>query len=318
MRALNVTQANLDNQRQTVQEERRQTIDNRPYGKTYEAVIETAYDNFAYQHSVMGSMEDLNAATVQDAADFFRIYYAPNNAVLSLVGDFRTDATLSLIKKYFESIPAQPTPPVPEVAEPEQKTERRKVIEDAFAQAPRLDMVYKVPAGNTPDWYALAVLGEVLSSGVSSRLYQKLVKDKEVALSVSAGPDERRGPSLFWFSVIARPGTDLAALEKLVYEEIERLQNEEIADWELSKVQMQLRRQRAQHRYSSRARANALGHDAVYYNDPQLINSAQDKFAQVSKSDLQRVAGAYLKANRRTVVTTRPKTAAAKTPPDDR
>ncbi len=318
MRALNVTQANLDNQRQTVQEERRQTIDNRPYGKTYEAVIETAYDNFAYQHSVMGSMEDLNAATVQDAADFFRVYYAPNNAVLSLVGDFQTDATLSLIKKYFESIPAQPTPPVPEVAEPEQKTERRKVIEDAFAQAPRLDMVYKVPAGNTPDWYALAVLGEVLSSGVSSRLYQKLVKDKEVALSVSAGPDERRGPSLFWFSVIARPGTDLAALEKLVYEEIERLQNEEIADWELSKVQMQLRRQRAQHRYSSRARANALGHDAVYYNDPQLINSAQHKFAQVSKSDLQRVAGAYLKANRRTVVTTMPKTAAAKTAPDDR
>ena len=318
MRALNVTQANLDNQRQTVQEERRQTIDNRPYGKTYEAVIETAYDNFAYQHSVMGSMEDLNAATVQDAADFFRIYYAPNNAVLSLVGDFRTDAALSLIKKYFESIPAQPTPPVPDVAEPEQKTERRKVIEDAFAQAPRLDMVYKVPAGNTPDWYALTVLGEVLSSGVSSRLYQKLVKDKEVALSVSAGPDERRGPSLFWFSVIARPGTDLAALEKLVYEEIERLQNEEIADWELSKVQMQLRRQRAQHRYSSRARANALGHDAVYYNDPQLINSAQHKFAQVSKSDLQRVAGAYLKANRRTVVSTMPKTAAAKTAPDDR
>ena len=318
MRALNVTQANLDNQRQTVQEERRQTIDNRPYGKTYEAVIETAYDNFAYQHSVMGSMEDLNAATVQDAADFFRIYYAPNNAVLSLVGDFWTDATLSLIKKYFESILAQPTPPVPEVAEPEQKTERRKVIEDAFAQAPRLDMVYKVPAGNTPDWYALAVLGEVLSSGVSSRLYQKLVKDKEVALSVSAGPDERRGPSLFWFSVIARPGTDLAALEKLVYEEIERLQNEEIADWELSKVQRQLRRQRAQQRYSSRARANALGHDAVYYNDPQLINSAQHKFAQVSKSDLQRVAGAYLKANRRTVVTTMPKPATAKAGLEDR
>jgi zinc protease len=318
MGALNITQPNLDNQRQTVQEERRQNIDNRPYGGTHEAVIATAYANFAYQHSVMGSMEDLNAATVQDAADFFRIYYAPNNAVLSLVGDFQMDVALSLIKKYFESIPAQPAPPVPDVAEPEQKTERRKIIEDAFAQAPRLDMVYKVPAGNTPDWYALAVLGEVLSSGVSSRLYQKLVKDKEVALSVSAGPDERRGPSLFWFSVIARPGTDLAALEKLIYEEIERLQNEEIADWELSKVQMQLRRQRAQQRYSSRARANALGHDAVYYNDPQLINSAQHKFAQVSKSDLQRVAGAYLKANRRTVVTTMPKPATPKAGLEDR
>jgi zinc protease len=318
MRALNITQANLDNQRQTVQEERRQRIDNAPYGKTYEVVIETAYDNFPYQHSAIGSMEDLNAATVQDVADFFRIYYAPNNAVLSMVGDFQTDAALSLIKKYFESIPAQPAPPVPDVAEPGQKTERRKIIEDSFAQAPRLDVVFKIPPGNTPDWYALSVLGQVLSGGVSSRLYQKLIKDKEVALSASAGPDERRGPSLFWFSIMARPGTDLAALEKLVFEEIERLQNEEIADWELSKVQMQLRRQRAQQRYSTRARANAFGHYAVYYNDPQLINSVQHKYNQVTKADLQRVAQAYLKETQRTVVTTMPKSAAAQAPGDVR
>jgi zinc protease len=318
MRALNITQPNLDNQRQTVQEERRQNIDNRPYGRTHEAVIATAYANFAYQHSVMGSMEDLNAATVQDAADFFRIYYAPNNAVLSLVGDFQMDVALSLIKKYFESIPAQPPPPIPDVAEPEQKTERRKVIEDTFAQAPRLDIVYKIPTGNTPDWYALSVLGQVLSGGVSSRLYQKLIKDKEVALSVSAGPDERRGPSLFWFSITARPGSDLAALEKMVYEDIERLQNEQIADWELSKVQMQLRRQRAQQHYSTRTRANAFGHYAVYYNDPQLINSVQQKYSQVSKSDLQRVARTYLKETQRTVVTTVPKPAAAKAALDNR
>ena len=318
MRALNITQANLDNQRQTVQEERRQSFDNRPYGRTHEAVIATAYSNFAYQHSVIGSMEDLNAATVQDAADFFRIYYAPNNAVLSLVGDFDVDIALGLIKKYFEGIPPQSAPPVPDVAEPEQKTERRKVIEDAFAQAPRLDIVYKIPAGNTPDWYALSVLGQVLSGGISSRWYQKLVKDKEVALSVSAGPDERRGPSLFWISITARPGTDLAALEKLIYEDIERLQNEEIADGELSAVQMQLRRQRAQQRYSTRARANAFGHYAVYYNDPDLINSAQQKYSQVSKSDLQRVARTYLKETRRTAVTTLPKPAAATVPPDHR
>ncbi|HXV84467.1 MAG TPA: pitrilysin family protein, partial [Candidatus Binatia bacterium] len=313
MRALNITQANLDNQRQTVQEERRQSFDNRPYGKTYEAVIETAYDNFAYRHSVIGSMEDLNGATVEDAIDFFRVYYAPNNAVLSLVGDFQTDVALGLIKKYFEDIPAQPAPPAPDVAEPEQKAERRKVIEDKFAQAPRLDIVYKAPAGNTSDWYALSVLGQVLSGGVSSRLYQKLIKDKEVALSASAGPDERRGPSLFWFSIVARPGADLAALEKLVYEEIERVQKEEIAEWELSKVQMQLRRQRAQQRYSTRARANAFGHYAVYYNDPQLINSAQQKYNQVTRADLQRVARAYLRENQRSVVTTLPKPAATKT-----
>jgi zinc protease len=318
MRAPVITQANFDNQRQTVQEERRQTFDNRPYGRTYEAVIETAYDNFAYHHSVIGSMEDLNAATIQDAVDFFRMYYAPNNAVLSLVGDFQTDDALSLIKRYFEGIPGQPAPPVPDVAEPVQKSERRKIIEDAFAQTPRLDIVYKIPPGNTPDWYALSVLGQVLSGGVSSRLYQKLVKDEEVALSASAGPDERRGPSLFWFSIMARPGTDLAGLEKLVYQEIERLQSEEIADWELTKVQMQLRRQLAQQRYSTRARANSLGHYAVYYNEPQLINLAPQKYNQVTKADLQRVARAYLNETQRTVVTTMPKTTAAHSPAEVR
>jgi zinc protease len=314
MRAPVITQANFDNQRQTVQEERRQIFDNRPYGRTYEAVIETAYDNFAYRHSVIGSMEDLNAATVQDAADFFRLYYAPNNAVLSLVGAFQTDVALSLIRKYFEAIPPQSAPPAPDVTEPEQKTERRKIIEDTFAQTARLDIVYKIPSGNTPDWYALSVLGQVLSGGVSSRLYQKLVKDKEVALSVSAGPDERRGPSLFWVSIMTRPGTDLATLEKLVYEEIDRLQSEEIAAWELSKVQMQLRRQRAQQRYSTRARANSLGHYAVYYNEPQLINSVQQKYSLVTKADLQRVARDYLNEIRRTVVTTMPKPVAAQAP----
>ena len=295
-----------------MQEERRQSYDNRPYGRTYETVIDTAYDNFAYKHSTIGSMDDLNAATVEDAAAFFRSYYAPNNAVLSLVGDFRTETALALIKKYFESIAAQPRPPAPDTNEPAQKAERRRPIEDALTQAPRIDIVYKIPPGNTADWYALAMLGQVLSSGVSSRLYQKLVKEKELALGVSAGPDERRGPSLFWFTITARPGTDLAALEKLLYEEIARVQNEPVADSELDKVRMQLERQRAQQLYSSRSRANTLGHYAVYYNDPQLINSVWRKYEQVTKADLQRAARAYFSERNRTVVTTLPKTEAGR------
>jgi len=307
MRAPSITQANFDNQRHTVQEERRQNYDNRPFGRTYEAVIDTAYDNFPYKHSTIGAMDDLNAATVQDAAEFFRTYYAPNNAVLSLVGNFKTEAALKLIKKYFESIPAQPVPPAPDVIEPEQEAERRKRIEDAFARSPRIDIVYKIPPGNTDDWYALSVLGQVLSGGVSSRLYQKFVKEKELALSVSAGPDERRGPSLFWFTVTARPGADLGMVERLLYEEIGRVQNETVADWELDKVRMQLKRQRANQLYSSRSRANALGHYAVFYNDPQMINTAQHRYAQVTNADLQRVARTYFNGTNRTVVTTLPK-----------
>ena len=309
MRAPAITQANFDNQRLTVQEERRQSYDNRPYGKTYETMIDLAYDNFAYKHSTIGSMDDLNAATIEDAEAFFRSYYAPNNAVVALVGDFKTDVAVALIKQYFEDIPAQTSPGAPDMTEPEQKGERRKVIEDSFARTPRLDIVYKIPPGNTPDWYALDVLGGVLSNGVSSRLYQKFVKEKEMALSVEADANEHRGPSLFWFSVMARPSTDLGELEKLLYDEIARVQNEPVADWELKKVQMQLRRQRAQQIYSSRSRANALGHFAVYYDHPELINSIWRQYERVTKTDLQRVARAYFKDTNRSVVTTLPKSA---------
>jgi zinc protease len=310
MRAPSITQANFDNQRLTVQEERRQSYDNRPYGKTYEAVIGLAYDRFPYQHSTIGSMEDLNAATITDAKDFFRAYYAPNNAVLALVGDFKTEVALGLIKKYFEAIPEQAPPAPPDTAEPEQTAERRKIIEDTFAQTPRLDMVYKIPPGNTTDWYALDMLGRVLSSGVSSRLYQKFVKEKEVALSVYADPSEQRGPSLFWFSLMARPHADLTELEKSLDDEIARLQKEPVAEWEFKKVQMQLRRERAQRVYSTRSRATSLGHFAVYYQDPELINSVWRNYERVTPADLQRVAQQYLTGARRTVLTTMPKSAA--------
>jgi len=133
MRAPAINQANFDNQRATVKEERRQNYDNRPYGKTYEAALDLVYDNFAYKHSTIGSMEDLNAATIADAEAFFRTYYAPNNAVLSLVGSFKVDRALALIRKYFNDIPAQEPPLAPDMSEPEQQGERRKVIQDGFA-----------------------------------------------------------------------------------------------------------------------------------------------------------------------------------------
>ena len=311
MRAPAINQANFDNQRSTVQEERRQNYDNRAYGKTYEAVIDLVYDNFPYKHSTIGSMDDLNAATLDDATGFFRTYYAPNNAVLSLVGSFKTEAALALIKKYFENIPPQPAPAPADMSEPEQKAERRKTIEDGFAQTPRLDIVYKIPPANTPDWFALEILGQVLSSGVSSRLYQKFVKEKEMAVSVYADAEEKRGPSLFWFSLMARPTTDLGALEKLLYEEIARIQKSPVEDSELNKVRMQLRRQRAQQLYSTRSRANSLGHFAVYYNDPSLINKIWARYEQITKADIQRVAQVYFTDSNRAVVTTLPKTAAA-------
>jgi predicted Zn-dependent peptidase len=141
-------------------------------------------------------------------------------------------------------------------------------------------------------------------------LYQKFVKEKELALSVSADASERRGPSTFWFGVMARPNANLGELERLLLEEIARVQEVLVTDADLSKIRMQLRRQRAQQLYSTRARANSLGHFAVYYNDAKLINDVWKNYQQVSSADLQRVARKYFTLNNRTVVTTMPKSAA--------
>ena len=307
MRSLVISQANLENQRNAVQEERRSSLDNQPYGKTGEVVQDLVYDNFANKHDVIGSMEDLSAATVKDVQDFFRIYYAPNNAVLTLVGDFQPEEALAKIKKYFGGIPAQTAPPVPDLSEPKPSGERRKTIEDAFAQTPRLDIVFKIPPGNTDDWYALYVLSNSLGSGQASRLYQSLVKEKELAVNVFTEVEDHRGPSTFDIAIMVRPGKDLKEVEKAVYAEIDRLKADPIADWELQKVRLSTRRMTAQRLQSTLFRAYLIGEMAVFYNDPNLINTRFSKIQSVSKDDIERVAKTYLTDNNRTVVATLPK-----------
>ena len=268
---------------------------------------ETAYDNFANKHSVIGSMEDLNAAKVEDVKDFFQTYYAPNNAVLVLVGDVKAADAFAKVKKYFGDIPAQPAPPATDLAEPEQTAERRKTLEDKFARAPRISIAFKVAPGNTPDWDAASLLSGVLTAGQSSRLYQTLVRDKEAAINVSSHVEESRGPSLFILEITVRPGKDLAEIEKLIYAEIHRLQTEPIADWELEKVRMLSKRRNAEHLEGTQFRAELIGQLTVYYGDPNLINTRFAKLQSVTKDDLQRVAKTYLNVNQRTVIVTLPK-----------
>jgi zinc protease len=307
MRALRVTQANLDNQRNAVQEERRLRMDNQPYGKTNEVLEDLAYDNFAYKHSTMGSMADLNAATIGDVSQFFKTYYAPDNAVLALVGDFQSADTLAKIKKYFEDIPRQPAPPPVDMTEPLQSAERRTVIEDSFARLPRLDIVYKTVPANTPDFYALDMLGDILFSGPSSRLYQKLVKEKSVALQVNGGVDLRRGPALFQAFALLKPGQEAGEVEKLIYEEFERVKADGVTTAEMQKVLIQDRLQQAESMTSTMSRARTIGSYAVYFHDPDLVNSILAKYSDVTPGDIQRVARKYLEPTGRTVVLTNPK-----------
>ncbi|HSU88586.1 MAG TPA: pitrilysin family protein, partial [Terriglobia bacterium] len=307
MRSLVINQANLDNQRETVKEERRQRYDNQPYGQTFDTLFETAYDSFPYKHSTIGSMDDLNAASVKDVSEFFKTYYAPNNAVLTLVGDFKSSEVLAKIEKYFANIPAQAPPPSPDMTEPKQTAERRKTVEDPLAQIPRIDMAWKIPQGNTPDWYALYVLGEILSTGQSSRFYQTLVREKQVALQEGAGPFERRGPSLFIVDLLVAPGKDLKEVEKLVYDELDRVKDQLVTDSELQKIKMEVKRGKVEQLEGTLYRAQALGENAIFYNDPNVINTGNDKLLSVTKEQIQKVARTYLTDTNRTVLITMPK-----------
>jgi len=307
MRALRINQANLENQRSTVEEERRLRVDNQAYGKTNEVLSDLAYDNFAYKHSTIGSMTDLDKASLEDVAQFFKTYYAPNNAVLAIVGDFNSTETLAKIKKYFGDIPRQPAPPAVDMTEPAQTAERRTVVDDAFARLPRLDVVYKTIPANTPDFYALDMLGDILFGGPSSRLYQKLVKEKAVALQVFGGVDFRRGPALFQAFALLKPGQDAGEVEKLIYEEFERVKTEGVTPAEMRKVLIQDRLQQAESMTGTMSRARSLAQYAVYFHDPDLINTILSKYSEITPTDIQRVARQYLGASQRTVVWTNPK-----------
>ena len=312
MKSLVITREALDNQRNAVQEERRLGLDNQPYGRTSEVLDELAFDNPAYEHSVIGSMADLSAATVEDVAEFFRMYYAPNNAVIGIVGDVDAKVVLEKMRKYFEGIPAQPAPPAVDITEPPQTEERRTVIEDGLARLPRLDMAYKIPPSSSPDADALSVLATILSGGRSSRFYEAIVRQKQLSAGVGGGPQQSRGPGLFTLAGTPLPGKTLPELEAAIEEEIEKVKAGPIADWEIEKARNAARSSFVNSISSALSRATLLSQYAMFYNDPNRINTRADAIAKVTAADVQRVAKQYLVKTNRTVVHTVPKGSAPK------
>ena len=313
MSGLDITKESLDNQRNAVQEERRLRVDNQPYGKTFEAVEGTAYENFAYQHSVIGSMDDLNAASVEDVQKFFNVYYAPNNAVVAIVGDVNTDEVLAKAKQYFGKIKSNTAPPKIDMDEPTQEKEKRVQLEDSLARLPRINVAYHMSEGETADYYALNILSDILSNGQSSRLYTKLVKQDQIATGAFGGPDDKRGPGLFQLIVSPRPGKDLGEIEKTLYAELDRFKKEPVSDAELAKAKRMELRNHVSSMSSSLNIAINLADNAVNFNDPGLINTQIDKLNAVTKEDIMRVANKYFIDTNRTVVVTQPKSKPAGT-----
>jgi zinc protease len=309
MRSLVINKENLVNQINAVQEERRLRIDNAPYGKSFEAIDSIVYTSFAYQHSVIGSMADLTAASVEDVAAFFKTYYAPNNAVMAIVGDVKTAEVIAKAKQYFESIPSQPAPPTVDMTEPTPTAEKRLNLEDQLARLTRVDVMYLVPPAGHADEDALSVLATVLGSGRSSRFYENVVRQKQLATGVNAFAGESRGPGVFQIGITVAPGKTAADAEAAVYAEIEKVKTEGVQDWEVEKARASARRGIVASLQSSLQRAIMLSEYTLFYNDPNRINKRASSISAVTAADVKRVANKYFSATNRSVIVTTPKAA---------
>lgn len=311
MRALDISQTNLDNQRAVVQEEKRQSYDNQPYGGMSEAMQSLVYSSFGYKHTTIGSMADLNAATLDDVKSFFKTYYAPNNAAIAVVGDFNEAAAKRKIEKYFGGIARQPQPPAPDLTETPMNGEKRRELTDPLARLTRYEAAYKTVSGDNPDSYALTVLGTILSSGRTGRLNQAVI-EKRLALSANAGMSASRGPGLFTFSATVPPGGNTADIEQAFDAEITRIQTNGVTEAEVQRARTQARaralvgggggRGGGGSLQSVLGRANQLSQNAIFYNDPGRINTLLPHLEAVTAADIQRVAKQYLNKDNRAVV----------------
>ncbi len=302
MRTLKVTQENLDNQRSAVQEEKRLRYDNQPYVTAFLRMNELIFVNPANAHSTIGSMEDLDAATIDDVREFFRIYYAPNNAVITIVGDFDVAEARALIEKYFAGIPAQPVPPGVDVSEPETVAIPAERFPDPLAPAPAFVLGWKIPARRTREFYALSLAGSLLFEGDSSRLYQKLVKGDESVISIEGGLDERRGPSALYIFALPKPGEDPDAIRSQIFDEIKRIATDGPTDDEMEKLRNSLCNDAVRGRQSTMYRAQRLAEFALYDSNPRLIDAELDHYLSITAADIKNAVARYLDVDNRVVL----------------
>lgn len=302
MRSLAVTEENLNNQRNAVQEEKRLNYDNQPYGEVFNLLNSMVYKNFSNSHSTIGSMADLDAATVEDVKEFFRIYYAPNNAVLTISGAFDPKTAKELVNKYFGSLKKQPKPEAIDVSEPKEIAETYKKYEDKLAPFPAFIMGWKIPARRTPENNALTLAGKLLFEGDSSRLYQKLVKGDESVVQLFGINDERRGPSGIAIGAIPKPGQDLSKIRQAIMNEIKDLAENGPTAEEMTKLKNQLINDEVRSRQSSLSRARTIAEFALYDGDPTLINSELETLLQITPEQIKNAVNTYLNTENRALL----------------
>ena len=294
-----VDEKGIETQREVVKEEKRLQYDNRPYGTILPESMKRAFTKHPYRWVPIGSIDHLNAAQEIDYINFYKDFYVPNNAVLSIAGDLDIEQTKKLVRKYFSGIPGGTAPIYsPNIVEPPIQGEIKDTIFDNI-QLPAVVQTYHLPAQGTPDFYAVSMLAQLLSQGQSSRLHRALVDEQQKAVFAGNFPLPMEDPGVNIIYVIANMGIDTDALSAAIDAEISRIQNELISDKEFQK----LRNQVENDFISANARvygiAESLAEYYMFYGDTNLINTEIDRFLSVTKQDIQRVAREYFKKDSR-------------------
>jgi zinc protease len=302
----------VETQREVVKEEKRQRYDNQPYGTIVPEIMKRAFKEHPYQWTPIGSLDHLNAASLEEFIAFYKTFYVPENATLSIAGDIDIAQTKAMVAKYFQDIPkGGKRIPRPTVVEPQQKAEIRDVVFDNI-QLPAVIQAYHIPAQGTPDAYALDMLSTVLSGGQSSRMYKALVDEQKKALTVQAVPFTMEDPGLYLTFGLVNMGITPEDLEKAMDAEIEKVQKELISDKEFQKIRNQVESNFVQQNSSAVGIAEQLANYHVYYKDANLINTELERYMKVTREDLQRVAKKYLVKENRVVLQYLPKSAQSK------
>ncbi|MGE5199834.1 MAG: M16 family metallopeptidase [Rhodospirillaceae bacterium] len=300
----------VESERGVIASERRNSVDNNNFGVLAEQLSAAAFTAHPYQWPVVGWMSDIQAWTLDDLKNHFKMGYSPSNATMVVSGDVSFDEIVALAQRYIEPIPSNPPPPKVRTKEPAQLGERRVEVRK-FAQLPLLLMAYHVPETAHADYYPLQALETILFSGQSSRMYKRIVDKDQLALSVSGGGDWSFDPSIFMISAQPKAGVDPLAVEKAIYEELDRVKADAVTDEELEKAKNILLSGFYGDIKTISGRSNAIGTYEVFFGDYRKLFTAADDFAKVTKADVQRVAKQYFTEDNRTVATLVPEAAPA-------
>src|SRR3954451_9092669 len=306
MATLRIDRDTFVNEREVVKEERRMRVDNQPYGRLNEIIYDQTFTTHPYKHPTIGSMKDLEAASVDDVREFYQTYYVPENATLVIVGDFDLVQAKAIVSQYFGRVPKAEHPVPRDIPKEPPQTREKRVTVEAPWPLPAVVVAYHITYNGHPDSYPLHIASKVLSDGQSSRIYQKLVYEKQLAVAAFGGANLIEDPNLFYAVAIVQPGHTPEEAANALITELERLKAEPISEHELQRTKNQFARDCILGRESNQQKALQLAHAVVIHRDIATADGEFEIFQNITAADVQRVARTYFTPENRLVLTVMP------------